>query len=58
MVIGSPGLVNYWAAEYRSSYGNVSGPGYYMLCAYMLCATNNGTAKTTASIQLRTDYEF
>lgn len=30
----------------------------YMLCAYMLCATNNGTAKTTASIQLRTDYEF
>jgi hypothetical protein len=50
---GSPGLVRYWAAELRTSNGTFPGPGYYSACA-----TNNGTANTTVTLQIRTDGEF
>lgn len=53
VVNGSPGLVTGWAAEARTSFGNFPGPGYYVVCA-----TNNGTAKTTATLLIRTDGEF
>ncbi|MGW4213319.1 hypothetical protein ACWEIJ_35410 [Lentzea sp. NPDC004789] len=50
---GSPALVNYWAAELRTSNGTFLGPGYYSACA-----TNNGTTNTTVKLQIRTDGEF
>ena len=49
----SPGLVNYWAAELRTSLGTFKGQGYYAVCA-----TNNGTADTKVTLQVRTDGEF
>jgi len=53
VVNGSPGLVIGWAAEARSSYGNFPGPG-----VYVVCATNNGSAKTTATLRILSDAEF
>lgn len=53
VVNGSPGLVRGWAAEARSAYGTFPGPGLYVVCA-----TNNGTANTTANLLIRTDSEI
>jgi hypothetical protein len=50
---GSVGLVNGWAAEVRSAYGNFPGGG-----TYSACATNNGTANTKVTLQIRTDGEI
>jgi hypothetical protein len=49
----TPGRVTNWAAERRTSYGNFPGAGYYSVCAY-----NTGTARTTVTLQIRTDSEF
>ncbi len=53
VITSTPGRANAWAAEYRSAYGTFPGPGYYSVCAQ-----NTGTANTTVTLQLRTDYEF
>ena len=53
VVTSTPGRANYWAAEYRTSFGNFPGPGYYAVCAQ-----NTGTANSTVTIQIRTDAEF
>jgi hypothetical protein len=49
----TPGRVNWWAAERRTSYGNFPGPGSYAACAY-----NTGTTNTTVYLSIRTDYEI
>ena len=49
----TPGRVTGWAAERRASYGNFPGPGFYSVCAY-----NTGDTRTTATLQIRSDYEF
>jgi hypothetical protein len=53
VVTNTPSRANSWAVELRSSWGNFPGPGYYSVCAQ-----NTGTANTTVTLQLRTDYEF
>jgi hypothetical protein len=53
VVTATPGRFNYWAAELRSSYYNFPGPGYYSVCAF-----NTGDYPTTATIRIRSDYEF
>jgi hypothetical protein len=49
---GTPGLVNFWTVDLRSSWGTFPGPGYYVACA-----TNNGTANTNVQLTLLTDGE-
>jgi hypothetical protein len=53
VVQNTPSRANVWAAELRSSYGTFPGPG-----TFTVCAQNTGTANTTVTIQLRSDYEF
>lgn len=50
---GSLGLVYGWAAEGRSSWGTFPGEGFYSVCA-----TNNGTSPTTATVHIFTDGSF
>ena len=50
---GSPGLVPAWNVEYRSTWGNFPGSGYYVACV-----TNNGTANTKVTLVLLTDGEL
>lgn len=52
VIANTPTRVNAWSAEFRTSFGNFPGPGYYTLCAQ-----NTGTANTIATLQLRTDSE-
>jgi hypothetical protein len=49
----TPGRVNAWAAEFRTSYGTFPGPGYYSVCAQ-----NTGTTNSTVTLQIRTDGQF
>ena len=49
---GTPGLVNFWTADLRTSWGTFPGAGYYVACA-----TNNGTADTNVQLTLLTDGE-
>jgi hypothetical protein len=53
VVVNTPNRATNWATELRSAYGTFPGPGYYQVCAQ-----NTGTTNTTATVQLRTDYEF
>jgi len=49
---GSPGLVNFWSADLRTSWGTFPGAGYYVACV-----TNNGGADTNVQLTLLTDGE-
>ncbi|GIH97449.1 hypothetical protein ACFFMN_28725 [Planobispora siamensis] len=53
VIAGSPGLVNIFAAEGRSSLGTFLGQG-----SYELCATNNGVRDTFVTLRIRSDGEF
>lgn len=53
VVYNTPTRVNSIAIELRSDNGTFPGAGYYTWCAQ-----NTGTTNTTATLQLRTDYEF
>jgi hypothetical protein len=53
VVSATPGRVNNWAAELRSSWGTFPGPDYYSACAY-----NTGTTATKVTISIKTDGEF
>jgi hypothetical protein len=53
VVYSTPTRVTSIAVELRSNNGTFPGPGYYTWCAQ-----NTGTTNTTATLQLRTDYEF
>jgi hypothetical protein len=53
VIQNTPTRVNAWSSELRSAYGTFPGPGYYSVCAQ-----NTGTANTTVTLQIRSDYEF
>ncbi len=53
IIQNTPTRVNAWSGELRSAYGTFPGPGYYSVCAQ-----NTGTANTTVTLQVRSDYEF
>jgi hypothetical protein len=53
VIQNTPTRVNAWSGELRSAYGTFPGPGYYSICAQ-----NTGTANTTVTLQIRSDYEF
>jgi hypothetical protein len=53
VVATTPGRVNNWAVDLRTSYGTFPGAGYYTMCAQ-----NTGTLNTIVTMQLRTDAEI